>query len=92
MPTARLNAVLRDVVESNRPPSDARGRPVRLFYATQVEAAPPTIVISTSAPRSVTEPYKRYLLNAFRKSLPFTEVPIRLLVRGRSGDQSSPET
>jgi GTP-binding protein len=92
VPTARLNAVLRDVVESNRPPSDARGRPVRLFYATQVEAAPPTIVISTSAPRSLTEPYKRYLLNAFRKSLPFTEVPIRLLVRGRSGDQSASET
>jgi GTP-binding protein len=89
VPTARLNAVLREVVEANRPPSDARGRPVRLFYATQVEATPPTIVISTSAPRSVSEPYKRYLLNAFRKALPFEEVPIKLLVRGRSGDQAA---
>ncbi len=89
VPTARLNTVLRDVVEANRPPSDTRGRPVRLFYATQVEAAPPTIVISTSAPRSVSEPYKRYLLNAFRKSLPFEEVPIRLLVRGRSGGDAA---
>ena len=41
-------------------------------------------VISTSAPRSVSEPYKRYLLNTFREALPFHEVPIRLLLRGKS--------
>ena len=84
VPTARLNAVLRDAVASNQPPADSRGRPVRLYYATQVETAPPTIVISASAPRSVSEPYKRYLLGVFRKQLPFSEVPIRLLVRGKS--------
>ena len=86
VPTARLNAVLRAAVETNQPPADTRGRPVRLYYATQVEAAPPTIVISTSAPRSVSEPYKRYLLNTFRKALPFHEVPIRLLLRGKSAE------
>jgi GTP-binding protein len=84
VPTARLNAVLRSAVEANQPPADTRGRPVRLYYATQVEAAPPTVVISTSAPRSVSEPYKRYLLNTFREALPFHEVPIRLLLRGKS--------
>ncbi len=83
-PTARLNTVLRQAVEINRPPADSRGRPVRLYYATQVEVAPPTIVISASAPRSLSEPYRRYLLNAFRKELPFHEVPIRLYVRGKS--------
>jgi GTP-binding protein len=82
--TARLNGVLRDAVAANQPPADQRGRPVRLFFATQVEVAPPTIVISASAPRSVSDPYRRYLLNAFRKVLPYHEVPIRLLVRGRS--------
>ena len=50
--------------------------------------APPTIVIASSAPKSVSDPYRRYLLNAFRKTLPFDEVPIRLLVRGRSSDSS----
>ncbi len=84
VPTARLNTVLRNAVEANQPPADQRGRPVRLYYATQVEAAPPTIVISTSAPRSVSEPYKRYLLKTFREALPFHEVPIRLLLRGKS--------
>ncbi|MFM7206011.1 MAG: ribosome biogenesis GTPase Der [Planctomycetaceae bacterium] len=87
--TARLNTVLRQAVEANQPPADSRGRPVRLYFATQVEVAPPTIVISSSAPRSVSDPYRRYLLNAFRKELPFHEVPIRLYVRGKTADDGS---
>ena len=68
---------------------DSRGRPVRVYYATQVEVNPPTIVLSTSAPRSIPDPYQRYLVNALRKATPLTEVPIRLLVRGRgSGDEA----
>ncbi|MFM7185634.1 MAG: ribosome biogenesis GTPase Der [Planctomycetota bacterium] len=86
--TSRLNDVLRQAVEANQPPADSKGRPVRLYFATQVEVAPPTIVISTSAPRSVSDPYRRYLLNAFRKELPYHEVPIRLYVRGKSTDDS----
>ncbi|MFM9026143.1 MAG: ribosome biogenesis GTPase Der [Planctomycetaceae bacterium] len=84
VPTARLNDALRDAVAANQPPADPRGRPVRLFYATQVEVAPPTIVISASAPRSVSDPYRRYLLNTFHDVLPFREIPIRLYIRGRS--------
>ena len=87
VPTARLNDVLRDAVAANQPPADPRGRPVRLYYATQVEVAPPTIVISASAPRSVSDPYRRYLLNTFHEALPFEEIPIRLLIRGRSTTQ-----
>ena len=86
--TARINNVLRMAVETNHPPADSRGRPVRLYFATQVEVAPPTIVISASAPKSVSEPYRRYLVNAFRKELPFDEVPIRLYIRGKSSDDA----
>ncbi|MBM4023219.1 MAG: ribosome biogenesis GTPase Der [Planctomycetes bacterium] len=83
VPTPRLNDVLRDAVEANRPSPDGRGRPVRLYYATQVEVGPPTLVISASAPRALSEPYRRYLTGVFQKRLPFREVPVRLLVRGR---------
>jgi len=84
--TARLNAVLREAVDANRPSSDRRGRPVRLYYATQVEVGPPTIVISASGPKSIAEPYKRYLAGFFRKRLPFREVPLRLLFRGKQAE------
>jgi GTP-binding protein len=89
VPTARLNTIVREAVEANHPPADPRGRPVRIYYATQVETAPPTIVLSTSAPRSVSESYKRYLVGALRKETPFHEVPIRLYVRGRSTEQKA---
>jgi len=87
VPTARLNTIVREAVEANHPPADPRGRPVRIYYATQVETAPPTIVLSTSAPRSVSESYKRYLVGVLRKEAPFHEVPIRLYVRGRTTEQ-----
>ena len=91
IPTAKLNTVIRSAVETNRPPADGRGRPVRVYYATQVEVNPPTIVLSTSAPRSITEPYKRYLVNSLRQTTPLREVPIRLLVRGRGSDEPADE-
>lgn len=86
VPTAKLNTILRGAVETSQPPADPRGKPVRIFYATQVEVGPPTIVLSTSAPKSVSEPYKRYLLGVLRKQTPFREVPIKLFVRGRTAD------
>jgi len=86
VPTAKLNTILREAIETNHPPADPRGRPVRIYYATQVETAPPTIVLSTSAPKSISEGYKRYLVGSLRKTTPFREVPIRLYVRGRTTD------
>jgi GTP-binding protein len=86
VPTARLNEIIREAVEANHPPADRRGRPVRIYYATQVETAPPTVVLSTSAPKSISESYKRYLVGVLRKMTPYREVPIRLYVRGRSSD------
>jgi GTP-binding protein len=89
VPTAKLNTILRSAIAANQPPPDTRGRPVRIYYATQVEVAPPTIVLSTSAAKSVSEPYKRYLLAALRKQTPFREVPIKLFVRGRTKEEAA---
>lgn len=90
VPTARLNEIIRQAVEDHNPPSDRRGRPVRIYYATQVEAAPPTIMLSVSAAAAVSNPYRRYLMNVLRKATPFSEVPIKLLVRGRQDNAPNP--
>lgn len=84
LPTAALNAIIHAATQANRPPPDRRGRPMRIFFATQVDTAPPTIVLATSSPQALTAPYKRYLLSTLRKQSAFSEVPIKLLVRGRS--------
>ena len=86
VPTAALNTIIHAATQANKPPADRRGRPVRIYFATQIATAPPTIMLSTSCPKSLTAPYKRYLLAALRKEAPFTEVPIKLVIRSHSGN------
>lgn len=81
-PTAEVNRALREAVAA-RHPEPVGGRVAKLFYATQVAVAPPTIVVFASNPRGVTAAYRRYLENALRQRLPFPEVPIRVEVRPR---------
>jgi len=81
--TAQLNRVLRTALERNPPPL-YRYRPPRIYYATQVAVQPPTLVLFCNHPRAFSETYRRYLLNVFRRELPFSEVP-RLDGTCRSG-------
>jgi GTP-binding protein len=66
----------------------------KIYYATQVGTAPPTVVLFTNGPDLIEEPYQRYLLKTFRDQLPFGEVPIRLFLRSKQsedGNGSSPD-
>jgi GTP-binding protein len=80
--TGQLNRMLREAVRQNSPPL-AKGRPPKLYYATQVGVQPPTIVIFTNEPKLITKQYQRYLLGKFRDELSFDEVPIKLYLRRR---------
>ncbi|MCB9850073.1 MAG: ribosome biogenesis GTPase Der [Phycisphaerales bacterium] len=83
--TGELNRVL-EVALAGRGPSPKRGKkPPRIYYATQVGVAPPTIVCFVNHPQNIKEDYKRYLLNRMQEHLPFAEVPIRLIFRPRRG-------
>jgi GTP-binding protein len=85
--TSQLNKLLQRALEQN-PPPDHQGRRSKIYYATQVAAEPPTIVLFCNAPRGLTAQYQRYLLGAFREKLDFGEVPIKLYLRRREhGDQ-----
>jgi GTP-binding protein len=83
--TGQLNQVLAEIL-ARRGPSQKRGakRP-KVYFATQVAVAPPTIVLSVNDPAAFTADYRRYLLNRFHETLPFAEVPIRLLLQGHHG-------
>jgi GTPase len=82
--TGKLNRALRQILEE-RAPSTPRGRGgrVKIYYATQVEVSPPSIVLFVNNPDNVGEAYQRYMVNRFRELLPYPEVPIKLLVRPR---------
>lgn len=81
--TGALNRVLREAVAAH-PPAMRENRAPRIYYATQVGSAPPTIVLFVNSTRLFDPTYQRYLLNVFREKLPFHDVPIKLYLRSRS--------
>ncbi len=78
--TGRLNHAIRTVLEE-RTPSTHSGRRPRIYYATQIETSPPTIVLVVNNPAYLDEPYQRFMINRLRDLLPYPEVPIRLVIR-----------
>lgn len=91
VPTSRLNEALQ-VALAARPPSPRRGtRPARIYYMTQIDVCPPTLVLFTNNPVLIDETYQRFLVNRFHEMLPFAEVPIRLLVRSHHRDRDEAE-
>ena len=82
--TGQLNRVVRQILEEKHP-STPSGRLARIYYATQTDVAPPTIVLFVNHPKYLNDSYQRFMINRFRELLPYPEVPMRLLVRGRQG-------
>lgn len=80
IPTSQVNAVLEELVARRQPPQ-AAGREVKLHYATQVETAPPTIVVFGNNTDALQEHYIRYLHNGFREAWAFTGNPLRVQVK-----------
>ena len=60
-----------------------RRKPVRFYYATQVETGPPKLAVYTSAPGGVAAAYVRYLENRLRGEFDLAGTPVRLDFRAR---------
>ncbi len=80
--TSKLNDIVRNILKV-RGPSSKLGSRVKVLYVSQVEVAPPTIVLVVNHPDFFTAEYERYMLNRLREETEFKEVPIRLIVRER---------
>jgi GTP-binding protein len=84
IPTSDVNEALHELLARRQPPQ-AAGNEVKLNYATQVETAPPTIVVFGNHPELVQEHYIRYLHNGFRAKWAFTGNPLRIILKRKSG-------
>jgi GTP-binding protein len=80
--TAEINRVLQRAVAHHPPPSKA-GRPLKIFYGTQVRSDPPTFLIFVNDHKLVHFTYKRFLENRFRESYSFLGTPIRFVFKSR---------
>jgi GTP-binding protein len=81
--TGALNRVLRDAVAAHAP-AMRENRTPKVFFATQVDVAPPTVVIFVNSPSLFDATYQRYLLKVFREKLPFHDIPLKLYLRART--------
>jgi GTP-binding protein len=82
VPTSRLNEVVQDAIRRYRP-ANIRGKPLRVYYATQTRVNPPTFVFFVNDPQAVHFGYERYLENQLRQAFSFKGTAIRLQFKAR---------
>jgi len=80
--TSRLNQAVRQILQE-RQPSTHSGRRARIYYATQTDVAPPELVLFVNSMHYFTAAYQRFIINRMRDLLPYSEVPIKLVIRER---------
>lgn len=71
IPTSELNAFLEKVMQYQLPRAHGGGLG-KIYYATQIESAPPTILLSVNEPKFFARNYLRFLNNQIRKEYGFT--------------------
>ena len=81
--TAELNRIFEEATWER--PLSRKGKPLKVYYATQVSTRPPTIVLFVNDPELMHFSYLAYLQNQIRARVLLTGTPIRLLVRESRG-------
>ena len=85
--TSDLNKTIELAIRRHSLPSP-NGNRLRIFFATQFDANPPTIALIMNKPNMLHFSYKRYLINFIRDNHNFEGVPVRVVARGR-GERSA---
>ena len=82
MGTSELNRAIEEIAQE-RGPSTKSGKHAKMYYATQTGVNPPTVVLFVNDADLFDRNYQQYLINRMRDTVAFSEVPIRLFVRGK---------
>ena len=81
IPTPLATRILGDAVTAYPPPL-VNGRRIKLRYAHQGGRIPPRIIIHGNQTEAVSDAYRRYLVNAFRKALELVGTPLLIEFKG----------
>ena len=79
--TGKMNRWLEGALERNAPPAPG-GRRIKIRYATQANARPPTFALFGNQLEKLPQSYLRYLMNGLRADFDLGGVPIRFSLRG----------
>jgi GTP-binding protein len=84
IPTREVNLLLQRMVMEHTPALIRNHtKRVKFYFATQVAAEPPTIVVFCNVAKEIQEAYKRYMKKRFRKELGFDGIPIKVIYRAK---------
>ena len=93
-PTAELNR-WREIWQMKHAVPNFGGRPLKMYFMTQVETAPPTFAIFCNRADYVTRSYEGFIQNRIRDDLDLAGIPVRLkwkekgpYKKGRKGQQA----
>lgn len=78
--TSVLNELIRDAAAVNPPPSK-KGKPAKIFFATQADINPPRFIIFVNEPELLHFSYLRFIENRLRESFGFEGTPLKFIVR-----------
>jgi GTP-binding protein len=85
--TGQLNRAIEQITSLQKPPS-YMGKPVKIYYATQLEGKPPAFLLFVNKPEGFKENYLRFIENNLRTMLGFENAPIKLLLRSKESSNS----
>lgn len=77
VPTPALNAFLAGVKEIKTPPRKGK-RQLKMYYATQADVSPPTVVIFVNDAGLVKADYRRFVARQLREEYGFWGTPLRV--------------
>ena len=80
IPTAQLNNAFAEFI-ARHGISYQKNKQVKIFYASQAKAQPPTFVLFSNHPRLVPDHYRKYLENSLREQFGFMGAPLRLVLK-----------
>jgi GTP-binding protein len=83
--TGALNEVISEAVLMKQPPIE-KGKPLKIYYATQVSTKPPTFVLFVNYTDIVHFSYERYLENQIRQHFGLEGTPIKIIYREKNKD------
>jgi GTP-binding protein len=81
-PATLINEVIEAALTSHVLPRKGT-KQLKVFYATQAEASPPTFVFFVNDSRLIHFSYQRYLENKLRQAFGFSGTPLRLIFKTR---------
>ncbi len=84
--TGKLNRALQKIMKLRQPPS-YNGKPLKIFYGTQLEGKPPAFLIFVNHPEGFKDSYVKFIETNLRELLDLKHAPIKLILKERTREK-----